>query len=193
MIEMFLKKAATYKTIKWSGGETTELYIYPETSSYKERNFEFRLSFATVDVEKSTFTSLPKFKRIIMPLSDEIELSKNGEITQVRPKQVFNFDGADPIKSKGISTDVNLMFERGLVGNMGMLDETQNKIKTDANFICFYNLDEKAEVSFGEQKVTLFSRDCVIIKNTNKELLEINIDLFGDIYGIVLFEVKKGD
>lgn len=57
----------------------------------------------------------------------------------------------------------------------------------------FLQFDEKAEVSFGEQKVTLFSRDCVIIKNTNKELLEINIDLFGDIYGIVLFEVKKGD
>lgn len=46
-----------YPVSNWSGGKTTQLFIYPENSEYAKRNFLFRISSATVDCERSEFTS----------------------------------------------------------------------------------------------------------------------------------------
>lgn len=62
-----------YKKTNWSGGDTTELYIYPEDSRYQKRDFLFRLSSATVNLEKSAFTKLDGVSRKLMLLSGEIE------------------------------------------------------------------------------------------------------------------------
>ena len=50
--------AQRFITSKWSGGSTTELFIWPKDASYAERRFNIRISTATVDVESSTFTRL---------------------------------------------------------------------------------------------------------------------------------------
>ena len=47
---------------------TTELSIAPENGNYQSRDFLWRLSSATVELEESTFTSLPDFDRIILTL-----------------------------------------------------------------------------------------------------------------------------
>ena len=59
--KMILKKAEDFVTSKWSGGSTTELYIYPPQAVYREGNFKCRISSATVEVEKSDFTSSDLF------------------------------------------------------------------------------------------------------------------------------------
>ena len=43
-------------TTRWSGGTTTEFYIAPEGSSYTRRDFQIRISSATVDDPESDFT-----------------------------------------------------------------------------------------------------------------------------------------
>lgn len=43
-----------FTTSVWSGGKTTEMYMYPQTASYRDRNFLFRISSATVE-EKLPF------------------------------------------------------------------------------------------------------------------------------------------
>ena len=48
---------------KWSGGTTAQLMIFPESSEYKDRDFDFRISVATIDDETSVFTSLPDYHR----------------------------------------------------------------------------------------------------------------------------------
>ena len=42
--------AQRFSTSKWSGGSTTELFIWPKDASYAERRFNIRISTATVDV-----------------------------------------------------------------------------------------------------------------------------------------------
>ena len=63
-VELLHKK--DYKTTEWSGGLTTELSIAPEGSVYADRDFMWRLSSATVELEERDFTSLPDYDRIIM-------------------------------------------------------------------------------------------------------------------------------
>ena len=62
-------------TSNWSGGSTTEFYIYPPQSSYSQRDFTIRISSATVDVESSEFTLLPGYQRLITPLNNQLYLS----------------------------------------------------------------------------------------------------------------------
>ncbi len=54
-------KSNPKNTSKWSGGDTTELLMYPSESSYKNRDFEYRLSTAKVEVESSVLLLCPVF------------------------------------------------------------------------------------------------------------------------------------
>ena len=68
-------KDGDFKTTEWSGGSTTELFIYPPTSNYESRNFDFRISSATVEIEQSNFTKLPEISRQLMVLKGIGKLS----------------------------------------------------------------------------------------------------------------------
>lgn len=67
MMQLIPKSAQT--TSNWSGGTTTQLFIYPPEASYAARNFLFRISTATVETETSTFTDLTGFNRILLLLN----------------------------------------------------------------------------------------------------------------------------
>lgn len=100
----------SFKTQRWSGGTTTELFIYPEKSSYALRNFDFRLSMATVEVEESDFTPLPGISRKTLILEGEISLAHNDYAPQVLAKHdVASYEGEWNTTSVGTCTDFNLM------------------------------------------------------------------------------------
>ncbi|SET89243.1 Various environmental stresses-induced protein Ves [[Clostridium] aminophilum] len=104
-----------YKTTDWSGGKTTEIGIAPKGSEYADRDFLWRLSSATVDVEESEFTSLPDYNRIIMTLKGDISLSHNGERMIDLPEFTpHRFDGGDKTVSVGKVTDFNLMLRKDI-------------------------------------------------------------------------------
>ena len=101
----------TYKTTDWSGGKTTEMYIYPKDCSYIERNFDFRISSASVDVEESEFTDLTGFHRLLTIIDGQLELYVNNETPFVLEKDVpFWFSGSEKVKSRGIVRDFNVIF-----------------------------------------------------------------------------------
>ena len=75
---MEIIKPEEYAVSEWAGGKTTQLYIYPQGSEYAKRNFLLRISSATVECERSEFTSLPQVERIILPLSGSLHLFYEG-------------------------------------------------------------------------------------------------------------------
>lgn len=108
-----LLHSTDYKTTQWSGGTTTELCIAPEGSIYADRDFMWRLSSATVELEESDFTSLPDYDRIIMTLKGDISLSHNNDNWIDLPEFTpHSFAGADATVSKGKVTDFNLMLRK---------------------------------------------------------------------------------
>lgn len=112
---MKLLSRRDYRTSSWSGGTTTELAIGPENSDYGDRSFQWRLSSATVELEESTFTSLPDYKRLIMTLKGGIRLSHNkGEWLTLPEFTVHAFDGGDETVSVGKVVDFNLMLRKGI-------------------------------------------------------------------------------
>ena len=103
-----------YATSRWSGGETTQLAIWPRDAVYGERTFCWRLSSATVELEKSTFTALPAYDRLIATLEGTITLRHDGgEPLTLAPYEVHAFDGGSETVSFGRCRDFNLMLRKG--------------------------------------------------------------------------------
>lgn len=95
-------------TSKWLGGTTTEIAIYPKDALYREKNFIWRLSSAKVEIDESTFTSLPGIIRIIMILKGKLKLEHIGHHKcTLEPFQQDIFSGSWETKSYGKVTDFN--------------------------------------------------------------------------------------
>lgn len=114
-----------YRTTSWSGGETTELYIYPEDASFATRQFGFRLSKATVTVDASEFTPLNGVTRWLMPLTGPLKLSHQNEGQKLyeiylEPFDVHCFRGDWSTKSVGQVTDFNLMLKGHTRGDLAV-------------------------------------------------------------------------
>ena len=120
-----------YKTAAWSGGTTTELLIGPRDAVYADRDFLFRISSATVDLEESLFTALPDYDRFIATLEGTITLSHDGgEPVVLEPFQVHAFDGGSRTLSLGRCRDFNLMLRKGKVsGNVTSLTVTHPSVR----------------------------------------------------------------
>ena len=98
------------KTIAWAGGTTTELFIFPAEATFAGRNFSFRLSQATVEIEASNFSDFSGITRTLMVVKGEIKLThENHHVAQLRPLDVDVFDGGWTTRAVGKCTDFNLM------------------------------------------------------------------------------------
>ena len=105
---------ADYVTTSWSGGTTTQLAIAPEGAVYADRDFLWRLSSATVELDHSDFTPLPDYNRFLSVLEGEIQLKIDAdEPVPVSPGKVVAFDGGVPVESWGQCVDFNLMVRKG--------------------------------------------------------------------------------
>lgn len=110
---------SNYEINEWSGGTTTELFIYPEGAEYAERNFHFRLSTATVEAEESTFTPLAGVNRTLMVLYGDLELDHEGHHSKkLGPFEQDHFKGDWNTCSRGKCVDFNLMCRGNTTGEL---------------------------------------------------------------------------
>ena len=108
-----------YIISQWSGGTTTQLAIAPEGAIYADRDFLWRISSATVDLEESDFTPLAGVERIITPLAGHFTLEHpDGTKVEMGPLSApYRFGGEIPTHCIGTVTDFNLML-KGVEGIM---------------------------------------------------------------------------
>ena len=129
MSQIKIIKKDKLSTSKWSGGTTTQLYIYPEDELYENRNFIFRISSAKVDLEESTFTKLPNIKRRIMILDGKLKLiHENHHSVTLEKFQQDTFYGHWNTKSYGKVIDFNLMLNENADGFIEHINLENEKI-----------------------------------------------------------------
>ena len=123
---------ADYVTTSWSGGTTTQLAIAPEGAVYADRDFLWRLSSATVELDHSDFTPLPDYDRFLSVLEGEIQLKIDArEPFPLVPGELVAFDGGAPVESWGKCVDFNLMVRKGKgQGAVVILTNTHTHEKT---------------------------------------------------------------
>ena len=172
-----LKHTNDYKTTNWSGGTTTELYIYPETSNYQKRDFLWRLSSATIDIEKSIFTPLPDIKRVLMILDGKIKIEHENMATKIlNPFDKDIFDGSIKTVSFGKATDFNLMLKVGFDGDINHFTIKENEKKVFSlskknNFYGFYCYKGEINIKTKDNRYELKEKSFLLLKNFNSEII----------------------
>jgi environmental stress-induced protein Ves len=172
-------------TISWSGGTTTQLFIYPEKASYQERNFLFRISLATMETEESVFTKLPGISRQIMILDGTLKLEHTGRYTKILKKfETDSFEGDWETKGFGKVKDFNLMTAGTLQGTIyGTLLKKGETIEFQSinqiHNIYLYPYKGKLTVEAERQNLKLDQMDFlqVVLDNNNRQ---ISITAFED-------------
>lgn len=100
-----------YLTNQWAGGQTTQLWIYPEQASLQNRDFQIRISSALVQQE-GAFSDFTGFNRALLILEGEgLEVSQHNEaetkaFNLTKASDTWYFSGSDTVSAKLISGDV---------------------------------------------------------------------------------------
>lgn len=124
---MIIKTPSQIEVNTWSGGTTKQLFIYPKDGSYADRDFQYRISSATVDIDHSEFSDLTGFKRQLMILKGEMEINHIGHHRVILDTlDVDTFDGGWKTESYGRATDFNLIYKDDIEGEI-------KGMKIDAN------------------------------------------------------------
>lgn len=166
-----------FKTSAWSGGKTTELFIYPEDSNYNERNFKMRISSATVELNQSQFTKLEGVNRFITPLNDTLRLTHDElEFENLQPFQVYEFDGGIDTISYGKVKDFNLMLANGARGKLKSFFIEGGKeiiLLASYGFNMLYSFDCPFRISIGEEEFLLYPNELLILKSKTSNHIKI--------------------
>lgn len=163
----------------WSGGKTTELFIFPQTAKYQDIDFSFRLSTAKVETEKSEFTILNGISRKLMVLKGATTLYHEiHHFIHLDRFEVDTFLGEWKTTSKGMCTDFNLMTASDINGELSSLvlerSVTSNFIvRANLSWIFIYAYAGSIEIRFENRIITLNNGDLFLIKEPSIKELEI--------------------
>ena len=163
-----IQEASHQKTIKWDGGETKELYIYPEDTIYQEENFDFRIA---LNIGKMAHRHMRKFngyKRQLMLLKGELCLTHEDQHSiTLGPYEQDVCLGDWNTECKGCGTEMSLLTKEGFSGKMELLAAGEQIERTNGEFVSFYCLEDGVKLRFTNQgrsyKETLSKGDYVIV------------------------------
>jgi len=167
----------SFITTAWSGGTSTQLFIWPENAAYQQRDFVFRLSTATVETEQSDFTKLIGFSRKLMILEGSILVKHEGRYSKRLNKfEQDSFDGGWNTSSEGKCTDFNLMMSEKAGGELKTLSiEAEQTIPYQIQerctfFFVFVNAGS-IEILIDQKKEMLQKGDLFVLEKPNFERL----------------------
>lgn len=183
----------TFQTTEWSGGTTTEFFIYPPGSDYGSRNFKARISSAYVADERSEFTSLAGVTRYLIPLSREITLKIQGEDVTLSPYEVIKFSGEDAVESFGICQDFNLMLKNagGMMECVYATDRGVSVSVKERTITAFYCYEGEARLVTEKGTEVTFDADRLILLEPDGTQNEETVELFADHRHVVICHIEK--
>jgi environmental stress-induced protein Ves len=197
-----LLKQENYKPTFWSGGVATELTTYPLNSDYASKNFLWRLGFAKIDIQESTFSRLTGVSRKFMVIEGNITLHHESHYTKLlSPFQQDNFMGDWTTKTYGKATVFNLMTRENYEGELHHINITpykqhKFKYKTPINktlaAICFYAVKGNFNSTINDKvfeavKDDLLLISCVALSNTHEFMFYNNTSENTDIIVSIIY------
>lgn len=180
-------------TSKWSGGSSTQLYIFPANASYAERNFKLRISTAKVEVAESTFTALPGVHRKLMILEGEINITHDGQYSKhLKPFDVDTFSGDWKTTAKGTCTDFNVMTTPGQQSELYHIAIEASssyilKPKQTFKTLFLYPTSGTIHLQLNNEKYILETGNLLVIEDGNVASIFIKSP---EAFGIVVVEIS---
>jgi environmental stress-induced protein Ves len=163
-----LTKRPELVTATWAGGTTTQLAIFPATAEYKKFDFDYRISYATVEVDESTFTFMPGVTRHLMILKGALEIDHTDRYKKSLSKfDTDVFSGEWPTTAKGKVMDFNLMTRGNASGKLEAIvlyAGTEKEVPTAQDRAGFYLLKGRLEILQGSERIALDAGDFILFE-----------------------------
>lgn len=172
-----LIKNSDYTPTYWSGGMATELTTYPPNSSFVARDFFWRLGFAKIDIDTSTFSSLPGIKRHLMVTDGSMTLTHKDKYSKELKCFSQDFFMGDWITTtKGRCSVFNLMTRENYDGELSYISlsskdarnftlKEYSMTKKQIINICFYALNNTFNICVNDINTVVDNGDLFIIFN----------------------------
>lgn len=173
-------KSADYKTTEWAGGKTTEILIWPVDGDYGKREFDWRLSSATVDLPESDFTDLTGFDRFITVLDGELVLEHGDGIRhEVKGQKVYAFSGGIKTHSTGTGRDFNLIYKNSLPCEMGRKEVAEGQSISlelpSCGFLGVFIISGTVDISCGDSEYFGVGENQFLLADSLDDEKEMNI------------------
>ena len=170
MTNISLLRAKDFQVSDWSGGKTKQLYLSPPTGHYGKRDFDYRLSTATVELAESQFSDLSGFHRILMSLDHTLHLhnASRQEETVLAPFTPYVFEGSDSITSRGTCTDFNLIYSDHYQGQMLAISDRE-ELSQDEAIQFIYALSDLMVTGTGLPSLNLETGQLLIVEKEAQE------------------------
>ena len=170
MTNITLLRANDFQVSDWSGGKTKQLYLSPPTGHYGKREFDYRLSTATVELAESQFSDLSGFHRILMSLDHTLHLhnASRQEETVLAPFTPYFFEGSDSITSRGTCTDFNLIYSDHYQGQMLAISDRE-ELSQDEAIQFIYALSDLMVTGTGLPSLNLETGQLLIVEKEAQE------------------------
>ena len=170
MTNVTLLRAKDFQVSDWSGGKTKQLYLSPPAGHYGKREFDYRLSTATVELAESQFSDLSGFHRILMSLDHTLHLhnASRQEETVLAPFTPYFFEGSDFITSRGTCTDFNLIYSDHYQGQMLAISDRE-KLSQDEAIQFIYALSDLMVTGIGLPSLNLETGQLLIVEKEAQE------------------------
>ncbi len=170
MTHINLLKSNDFQVSDWSGGKTKQLYLSPPTGHYSKREFDYRLSTATVELAESQFSDLSGFHRILMSLDHTLHLhnASRQKETVLAPFTPYFFEGSDSITSRGTCTDFNLIYSDHYQGQMIAISDRE-ELSQDEAIQFIYALSNLMVTGTGLPSLNLETGQLLIVEKEAQE------------------------
>lgn len=181
-----------FRTTEWSGGTTTEFFIYPPGADYKSRDFKARISSAYVADEHSKFTSLVGVTRYLVPLSKEITLNIQGENVNLSPYEIIKFSGEDEVESFGVCQDFNLMLKHA-GGMMECVYATNRGVSINVKertIVALYCYEGEARLVTKDKTEVDFDADRLLLMELDGMYNEESVQVFADHRHVIICHIE---
>lgn len=142
----------------WKGGKTEQLCIEPIDASLQERNFDIRISSATIDLERSEFSDFTGYRRYLMKLEGDITLLIDDKTIIIKGDEAFEFMGDEKVisLSKEPSRDFNVIIKKDKKADISIKEN--EKLNTNRGEYIFSL--EKAKINdIDVDKYSLYETD----------------------------------
>lgn len=142
----------------WKGGKTEQLCIVPIDASLQERNFDIRISSATIDLERSEFSDFTGYRRYLMKLEGDITLLIDDKSIIIKGDEAFEFMGDEKVISisKEPSRDFNVIIKKDKKADISIKEN--EKLNTNRGEYIFSL--EKAKINdIDVDKYSLYETD----------------------------------
>lgn len=180
-----------FKCCQWSGGQTTEVFISPDSASYKKKDFDCRVSTASVEKGYSHFTNFSGIDRFLILLEGTIDIWHNhGQVIQLHPFEPHLFQGKDITESLGACRDFNVMIKKDMYNfsQYYVIGEYDSKISLTGERVFLFAADGRYSFSDSENHFYILQRGELAVSDELSGYMNIHPENSGH---LIVISIRK--